>query len=186
MRYRKLRIAWSVVWGVVAVLLIVVWRLHGATYLNGHFPSVSRFNITSYCFSDSKWKDTVSFYVIFGWDSRNDSQWEIGRALGLGGGLPEGFDIKIDNGHTGSIYAPHWFLVLLSASVGVIPWMAVIFRVRRFSLRTLLIVTMLFAIGLYLLVTCIKHSSGERQIQEDNSSIQEDDDPMISLPSPDA
>jgi len=40
---------------------------------------------------------------------------------------------------------PHWFLVLLSAVLSLIPWLP---WSRRFSLRTLLIVTTLVAVGL--------------------------------------
>jgi hypothetical protein len=46
--------------------------------------------------------------------------------------------------------APYWFLVLLFALLGVIPWLR---SSKRFSLRTLLIATTLVAIGLGLIAS---------------------------------
>ena len=45
------------------------------------------------------------------------------------------------------LYIPFWFLVMLSAAVGTIPWLT-----YRFSLRTLLIATTLVAVVLGLIV----------------------------------
>ena len=47
------------------------------------------------------------------------------------------------------IVAPHWLFVLCTAVLGVAPW---IHFSKRFSLRTLLIVTTLVAVGLGLIV----------------------------------
>jgi hypothetical protein len=49
MRYRTLRIAWSVAWGMVAVLLIVFWvrSHHSSDTLVGRFTSVRSFNVDS-------------------------------------------------------------------------------------------------------------------------------------------
>ena len=47
------------------------------------------------------------------------------------------------------IMVPHWFLILLSALLAYVPWLR--FWSTRFSLRTLLIVTTLIAVGLGLI-----------------------------------
>ena len=84
MKYRKLRIAWSVFWGIACVLLIV-WGLFW-------------FN-------------------------------------------PWGVDISV----------PYSFLILLTSMVAVSPWF-----LWRFSLRTLLIVTTLVAVGLGAIVYAVR------------------------------
>jgi hypothetical protein len=45
------------------------------------------------------------------------------------------------------LQVPHWFMVILSVAIAFFPWMR-----WRFSLRTLLIATMLVAVGLGLVV----------------------------------
>jgi hypothetical protein len=47
------------------------------------------------------------------------------------------------------VYCPYWFLVFIAVSVAVAPW---IHWSRRFSLRTLLIVTTLVAVGLRVVI----------------------------------
>ena len=143
---RGLRIAVSAVFGILCILLITVWNLDGGTYVNGNFPGVSRFVVTSYCFGETLWKDTVSAYAIFGLHAQNDSQWEVGHFSAIGGGLPEGFAIRIDAGQPAiSVDAPHWFLVLLCVSGAIIPWTPAISGAWRFSLRSLLIAVTLIA-----------------------------------------
>jgi hypothetical protein len=52
---------------------------------------------------------------------------------------------RFEQGSTTVVFAPHWFPVLLSGTLAVIPWFP---WSRRFSLRTLLIVTTLVAVAL--------------------------------------
>src|SRR5262245_26937370 len=141
MKYRKLRIALSVAWGVLAVLLVVLW-------------SVS-YRLFIHCSSGSSNLHCTSFQ---------------GRALVAKFrplSLPHDFDITFDyrppdgvpepvNNWTGFyvqahspwiLQAPYWFLVLLSSTFAAAPW----FR-WHFSLRTLLIATTLFALVLGLVV----------------------------------
>src|SRR5262245_63247163 len=58
MRFRKLRIAWSVAWGVVAVLLIVLW-MRSYTWLD---QSVVRVSSTYHLMVNSQ-LGGVSFYL---------------------------------------------------------------------------------------------------------------------------
>jgi hypothetical protein len=152
MRFCKLRIAWSVVWGVLAVLLIALW-------------------VRSY------WRcDLIDFRTISG------HHFQIGHArgiLGCGGdanlfSLPWSitkWDIASDvtrgdetiQGHFGFTFeavlsfgtvatAPHWFAVMLCAIVAAAPWI----RWKwRFSLRTLLIATTLIAVVMGLIVSLL-------------------------------
>ncbi len=49
MRFRKLRIAWSVAWGILAVLLCVLWvrSYKIADIVSGHITTFKTFSITS-------------------------------------------------------------------------------------------------------------------------------------------
>ena len=61
--------------------------------------------------------------------------------------MPANWGYRFDvNGRR--IRFPHWFLVALSATFAAVPWIG---WSRRFSLRTLLIVTALFAVALGLI-----------------------------------
>ena len=152
MRFRKLRIAFSVTCGIACVLLITVWKMGGGTYIGGYFPGVPQFRVTSYCFGENHWHDTVSAYVMFGLHSRDDSEWKVGRFI-FEGILPEGFAISIDAGRSEiTVDASHWFLVLFCASLAAIPWTPIVFGVPRFSLRTLLVATTLVALLLGMIV----------------------------------
>jgi hypothetical protein len=146
-RYRKLRIAWSVVWGIAAVLLVVLWV---RSYRNcdqcwGHFPNGTTFEI-----------DSISGYVWAGivyWNypsplmlttSQLSKESEEKYA-----NLPKfRFMEQIGGSGLGTCVfaAPHWFLIILALGVAAVSWAP-----WRFSLRTLLIATMLVAVGLGLI-----------------------------------
>jgi hypothetical protein len=146
-----LRIVWTSLFAALGGLLIVLWVRDRVTYIQGHLPGVSRFVITSYCFSDMGWH-TVTAYVVFGLRAERDSQWEIGQIPGGSGGMWEGFAIIVEaRARAITVAAPHWFLILLCAIVAVTPWTPIVFWSRRFSLRTLLIVTTLVAVVLGLI-----------------------------------
>ena len=156
MKYRKLRIAWSVAWGVAFLILTALWTQDGGVYLHGYLPGVSSFAITSWCFPGSIWTDTISVGVIYGWHAQNGAQWEIGRIALIMGEKPEGFYLSFDPNSSGLVaLIPHWFLALAFVASALLPWTPTISRLRRFSLRTLLIATTLVAAGLGLIV-CVK------------------------------
>ena len=60
----------------------------------------------------------------------------------------ESFRWHFINGN-GYIQVPHWLIVLIGAGAATVPW---IHRLRRFSLRTLLIAMTLIAVGLGIIV----------------------------------
>jgi hypothetical protein len=144
MKHRKLRIAWSVAWGIVAVLLIALW-----------VRSYWRFDVV-YCPASRPMLANSAFGVIkldfendaiMGWEPR--LQWK---------------SFPLDKSHVkrswwwtsdGSITVvsfPIWPAILLSAFSIATSWTPWIRWPKRFSLRTLLIATALIAIGLGLIV----------------------------------
>jgi hypothetical protein len=129
MRFRKLRIAWSVLSGVACLLLMVLWvrsYWHNAFF----YDSVTSNGFTSvqssrgqigwlHIYSDWHPEDMETI-AGFGWDYSGDS-W---RAV-----------------------CPLWFPVLIVATFATAPWLR-----WRFSVRTLLIATTLVAVVLGLIV----------------------------------
>ncbi len=150
MRFRKLRIVWSVVWGLAAVLLIVLWV------------------------RSRHWYDETYFSVAWQKVSLSSSFGAIGVAIYVGGAdlIPSGIESSWFKDLNASgiespwrfscsrqpigaaaqpfVYylgVPHWFAVFGSVIVATLPWVG-----RRFSLRTLLIATTLIAVVLGLVV----------------------------------
>jgi hypothetical protein len=130
MRFRKLRIAWSVFWGLVAVLLIVLW--------------VRSYSLISHNASP----------ILIDWDLDGDHELS---ASNLNGRVylshrhinpyPEGKFLVLENPIT-FLTLPYWFLVFTSAAFGTLPWLIQ----RRLSCRTLLIAMTLVATALGLIV----------------------------------
>jgi hypothetical protein len=193
MRYRKLRIAWSVGWGVVCLALIVLWvrsyyvpsRLLRAntsqTEATGIQSSSGKIVAGKFKLPGAVPPDHVvdarlaTDQNIAAWNqmiaekqtklieqSRREREWiadeqrqiallqqaiaqyRAQRALGMAG--PQ----RIRPGAL-SVAAPHWFLLLVAATVAAMPWTR-----WRFSLRTLLIGMAVVAAGLGLIVWAAK------------------------------
>jgi hypothetical protein len=136
MKHRKLRIAWSVGWGVVAMMLIVLWvrsywwheifRYNGRNVIAG--VSTYAGGITAY------WHVDRGFGI---WEYlRHPAHAGIGARYGY---QREGDDLRI------CVPIAVVFIVLTALSMSVwLPW--------RFSLRTLLIATTLVTVALGLFV----------------------------------
>jgi hypothetical protein len=142
MRFRKLRIAWSVVWGVVAVLLCVLWvRSYWRVDYIEKETSVIGWNAGSVRgeIAFSSWH--TSSLDIPNWKYEN-YQPDYNEPLPKGG-----FLFRVGNGAL-FVFAPHCSLVLVACIFAALPWV----RFWRFSLRTLLIATTLVAVGLGLIV----------------------------------
>ena len=126
MKYRKLRIAWSVVWGLAAVLLIALWVRSYATW------------------------DWIPFTTSKGRLALESNQGRAGLVYEIYSLQ------KISNDFITSTYQggwelllPHWAIGSMAVAVAAAPWSR---QLRlRFSLRTLLIVTTLAAgvLGLF-------------------------------------
>jgi hypothetical protein len=144
MKYRKLRIAFSAACGIVCLLLIALW-VRSYWYV----ASMSKLDSQNWvmAFASSKGQIRFTHMVWFGGGSwpgwhyrknRIDSTtsnphfelelWWFGRIIGM----------------------PHWLLAATAAALAAAPWIQ---RLRwRFSLRTLLIVTMLVAVVMGIIV----------------------------------
>ena len=145
MKYRKLRIAWSVGWGIACVLLVALWVrtywiTEGINYTKGqtyvciftkkgvaglHYESSpSRTTLQNRPHFERMWyknrPDEYEYITPFRWDRR-----------------PEGTLITV----------PVWCCQSVLLLLAAMPWLH-----WRFSLRTLLIATTLVAVGLGLAV----------------------------------
>jgi hypothetical protein len=126
MKYRKLRIAWSVAWGITCILLILLWGRSrnkidsiAAGYWPGHLILVESYLSDVY----------VGFY------SGPVSLYRLSNEIRPSVYFPT---LK-----TAALVVPLWALVLVGAVAASIPWIR-----WRFSLRTLLIATTLVAVVL--------------------------------------
>jgi hypothetical protein len=167
MKYRKLRIAWSVALGIMAVLLIVLWvrsywRLEQLSTQPSNTALVAPV------------LESLHGRLWFIWPERG-----IGKRWLLSSVSPEEYwrvktmaDVYRPKDVIGfgfgyytqlGICFPHWFLAVVSVALAaalwiqwaklltIAPWFRAIQAVRRFSLRTLLLATTLVAIGLGLI-----------------------------------
>jgi hypothetical protein len=151
MRFRKLRIAWSVWWGLVCVLLIVLWVrsydkwdwLRGEVFDNIWIDARSLHGEIGFnCGYDARspllpldWSTHSNLQVRGHWATADNG---ISTSLQEKGILGFYFNAGKNSLHTSF---PHWFppiMVLVLAAASWLPF-------KRFSLRTLLIATTLVA-----------------------------------------
>jgi hypothetical protein len=143
---RGLRIAWSVWWGILCVLLIVLWvRIYWwTTYIVGRMPASLYFQVSlmpgTFGISIRSETGVGDWAVIHtsseAWMTDFESQ--------------QAFEVPIMGKRWSRVWGafyfrngknvPYWFLMVISAAVGAAPWLPL-----RFSLRTLLIATTLIA-----------------------------------------
>ena len=158
LKYRKLRIAWSVAWSIVAVLLIALWvrsyskwdQLSGEAIDNTWILARSLHGEIALCGG----YDAVSPLVPLDWSTHSNLQvrdqfvtadnGSIGTSLEGRGTL--GFCLIAGNSSL-NVFFPHWFPPVLVLAIAAIPWLR-----WRFSLRTLLIATTLVALVLGIIV----------------------------------
>jgi hypothetical protein len=138
-----LRIVWTLVCGLVAVLMVALW-------IRSYYVADSIIDHTSNSYlviATSVWGRTSlsiapnPHWLAVGADIRHQ-QYVVGESIAapdkvstLGFGAYRG-----ENGI--DLRSPLWFLVILVGFLGALPWF------RRFSLRMLLIATTLVAVGL--------------------------------------
>jgi hypothetical protein len=120
MKYCKLRIAWSLAWGIVAVLLIALWI---RSYTHSAEFHKNGFNSWAFITSTSPYVQRYGNNVPGGSrTSRVESRFNM----------------------------PYWLPTMLFIAIGILSSYSELHW--RFTLRTLLIVTTLVAIGLGLIV----------------------------------
>ena len=149
MKYRKLRIAWSVAWGVACLLLVALW------VRSYWWHDVVACGFTS---KDGIRIDSTNGVLTLAHISVNGFpgtfvEWKVTSIWSPSQGLfPIGFTEESYAGFSFeeftdgvSLSVPYWFLVPLFAAFGTLAYTS---KLRRFSLRTLLIATTLVAAGL--------------------------------------
>ena len=140
MRFRKLRIAWSVFWGLAAMLLIVLsvrsftWADQSAVRVSAthHLMVTSQLGGIEFYLDDSPRVIRISQTVDVLYAERPKPQ-----LLGM---------FYVSQGRYG-FGVPHWFFALTTGAIATIPW-----KPWRFSLRTLLIAITAVAVVLGLIV----------------------------------
>ena len=151
MKYHKLRIAWTVTWGVVAVLLCVLWVRSYSSYEVCYFPLTT-----------NRMVNVISLSGALGFSSYLPAKQNLpsNAAVLTGHGILNVNSIELDHPqrmfNAGSspfgIYFtfPYWLAVAICAAISAAPWLRF-----RFSLRTLLIATTLVAVVLGL-IACLQ------------------------------
>jgi hypothetical protein len=142
MRFRKLRIAWSVGCGILCVLLIALWV---RSYWWVDLMLGKNCSLTSLegCILSNFGEDPTRQQVLLFSQNLNELR-EAGSILRSG--ATRGFAFR-RTGRSLTIGLPHLVVALVPASLVVAPWLP-----GRFSLRTLLIATTLVAVVLGLVV----------------------------------
>jgi hypothetical protein len=134
MRFRKLRIAWSVGWGIGCLLLIVLWV---RSYWCADTIAYKNFGIVSnramFYFGQDDGAATADPYMSSDPSDPNDIGWNSEP--------PGQFFVS----------APHWLLALTCVALAAGPSMR-----WRFSLRTLLIATTIVAVVLGAVIWAVR------------------------------
>ena len=160
MKYRKLRIAWLVAWGVVAVSVTVFWWRSYSTLDAVWWPPTDQRAISVESLLGRVWLRNYRTYppaIVVPFHIRHLPMMNGWKAQTAGGFL--GFNYRYDtgmkgrSGRTTSISVPHWFALLSCIPIGAVSWAK---WSNRFSLRTLLIATTLVAVVLGLIVWAVK------------------------------
>jgi hypothetical protein len=153
MKFRKLRIAWSVVWGLLAVLLIALW----VRSYSWSDDLIIRLSGPSKCIVHSM-KGTVSGYCVSypgpdeNWTIRSESVAEMTAALPPNLSFDGMRQFQLFNS---SYSIPHWLPVMLLAMVTAGPWLY-----WRFSLRILLMGMTLVAVILGVIAAVLRWPAG--------------------------
>jgi hypothetical protein len=137
MKHRKLRIAWSVAWGLLAVLLCVLW-VRSIWYSDFIYKS-SATEVFGFVVGPGMLKleraegqNLVKAFGPSGWHWK--TSYTSPRRSDLFRTLLQWFNFQRH-----LITIPFWFLLLLFAALARLPWK------KRFSLHTLLVTTTLVA-----------------------------------------
>jgi hypothetical protein len=150
MIFRNLRIAWSLVCGITCVLLIVLWVRSNWRVDTLEFKDSRKLVAVGsirgkVVLSRSFWLDSFGEEDIspeFGFTSSDFAWDEI---------FPQTMFSLVNGPWEGDceVCFPHWSALSIVVVFSAVPWLS---RLTRFTLRTLLIATMLVAVGLGLVV----------------------------------
>jgi hypothetical protein len=150
---RHSRIAWSVMCGTVCVLMLVLWVRSWSWqdhcgYAFGEYQDLSCISVNGLLRVD--WgEDPFADFAASGAFVNSDEMCEIysdDEVPTAHFRLDADWDYVI-------VEVPHWFVIVLLAVIGTLPWWR---WSRRFSLRTLLIATTVVAVGIGVAVMILK------------------------------
>jgi len=147
MKYRKLRIAWSVWWGLACALLIVLWVISLSRYsgFQGHLGKQSFTVVSSLGQMNIHFFTTTAVPQPQAWGFFDQEIVVPGEVVMP---VPEHFGFEIyPNKAALSFYLSCWMLVLMTGFITAVPWFP-----YRFSLRTLLIALTLVGLLLGLII----------------------------------
>ena len=152
MKYRKLRIAWSVACGIACVLLIVMWVW---SWFTPGRVVIMRTPIGTVCFYSAAGQlVTIATFTVV------EAKHLEMRPNGAGTRIidpPLDFTIYPDSfgarhlTNASCLQMPYWFLFPAFVALCICPWLR-----WQFSLRTMLIATTLVAVAVLLLVWAAK------------------------------
>jgi hypothetical protein len=150
MKHRNLRIAWSVAWGLLAVLLCLLW-VRSNSYLNEFWVNIPFKRGLGFISWDSSASVTIEVRepdpTLYSVGYSNHEAIHVARGREDNGRHSLlGFYVAYEPG-VSYIWIPYWFLIPLSVIAAAAPWLR-----HRFSLRTLLIATTLIAVVLGMIV----------------------------------
>lgn len=143
-RFRKLRIAWSLAWGIVSLLLIMLWV---RSYTAVDVVSIAG---DSYKILEHTVKGRLRVSVVELSDLSDRTPWRFTSFPPEPGPSGENFwtfslhKTMVDV----SVSLPLWFSVLAFAGLAAVPWLPL----WRFSMRTLLIAVTAVALLLGLII----------------------------------
>jgi len=151
MRFRKLRIAWSVLCAIACVLLVVLW-VRSYFWVNGvmKVSGTQQWGVHS-----GEGSLTIRWHYEFvdsndGWIFQNTSKARLDTVeeeFRAAGGKTIVYTRKLGLTGDGAFTSTYWLCVLIAGTVAAIPWVK-----WRFTLRTLLLATTLVAVVLGLIV----------------------------------
>jgi hypothetical protein len=150
MRFRKLRIAWSVFYGLLAIVLIS-WWVRSYWWVDQVFVPVTKstnFVVGSIPNAFGFGFGGKSSAVTQTWITMRTAEW-----IAVGEPHDRSDFLTYFQFYDANVAMPYWFGLLLSAAFAAGPWISIL--KWRFSLRTLLITTTLVAILLGLIVAVV-------------------------------
>jgi len=157
-KYHKLRIAWSVAWGIACLLLIALWvrSYWWIEQINVPVPGIRVIWLGS--MPGSAKVAPYPTWITSHNPTRTTSYWTrhstpAAEWLALGGGHRSRIWGYFEIHRYGAVI-PYWFLLPIAASLATVPWMRHL--TCRFSLRTLLIATTVVAVVLGWIVYAIR------------------------------
>jgi len=153
MKLRKLRVAWSVAWGVLAVLLIALWvrsywNYYAVAYIDSSFGDVGVF---FYRGSTGLELNRVSTPPLGSWWDFKSVPFSKDLPVEPGDRAVDGMQTQFYRArHSTGVVLPIPLVALAAATLAALPRLS-----YRFSLRTILIATTLVAIALGLIVATV-------------------------------